>query len=148
MSILTTLFIATSVVGVLLVATGILSWAMAQGLLAEGSTLYRAASRLLGWVDKFAALFFALILGVAIVSGRKRKAAPIRDQARAHAKTRADGRVVRAAAARKVRELDAAVEGQTAAIRFTADNRVEAIRAEVAAMDDDALLDAAREVGR
>ena len=147
MKILTLLFVATSVAGALLLAAGVASWAMAQGILRPGSMLHRAASRLLQYVDWLAVGFFALLLGAAVMSGRARRN-PVRDQIRAHAARRRAAREVRSGAARKLRELDAAADGTVTEIRVTADNRIEAIRANVEGMSDAELTEAAREVGR
>lgn len=139
MTILSAIMTALYIVGGLLLVTLLASWAMATGLLREGTLLRRAASRLLGWVDKLAALFFALVFGAAVMATRRPKRAPIREQVREQAATRAKARDVRADVAVKTRASQAHAEGVVVDIRVEADNRVEAIRREVAAMDDDEL---------
>ena len=131
------LYVAAAVVFALLMATG---------LAPEGGRLRTWARRIVGSASYAAGV---LIVGVLLLKRPKRTLRRgLVKQVREGAKARARVREVIADGAAAIRRTGAATEGRVVDLRFEADNRVAEIRAEVAAMDDDALLDAAREVGR
>lgn len=120
---------------------------MATGLAPEGTRLRKWGRRI---TKSMSYAIGGLIVGVFALARPRvtRRKGPLREQVRAHAETRVRVREVMADTAAAIRRTDAAADGVVVRIGIEADNRVEAIRAEVAAMDDAALLDAVREVGR